>query len=177
MAVFFKSADICLSAVMLLVTSIPHLFIPTSCQTAHRWHILLIHQLAAVGGQTAGSGGGSGSPRAELAPLSSKHDDTKESASIITAGLIGASLPAPATKKTKRGRAKRKEEHKLWHDANLKLSNSWSTLYLLDYQWISRLLKCQKTVKNVTTSKNSHIPAAFIVWTNAQSSKIFSLLS
>lgn len=36
---------------------------------------------------------------ADLAPLSSKHVDTIESASVITAGLIGVSLPAPATKK------------------------------------------------------------------------------
>jgi len=52
---------------------------------------LLIRQLAGTGTQQPGG--------ADLAPLSSKRNHTIESASVITAGLIGVSLPKPTSKK------------------------------------------------------------------------------
>lgn len=61
---------------------------------------------------------------ADFAPLSSKHDDTIESASVITAGLISVSLPASATKNKKKRRIKCTFEKVTLTD--LKMTNSWN---------------------------------------------------
>lgn len=61
--------------------------------------MLLIHQLVGVAAAAAAEAQACG---ADVAPLSPKHDDTIESASVITAGLIGVSL-LHRQQKTQRG--------------------------------------------------------------------------